>query len=53
MQAGNKPGLQQLADSMVISGEGNTVSLAFSIPSELLDVLEGMAKGRHPGQLQQ
>jgi hypothetical protein len=53
MQAGNKPGLQQLADSMVISGDGNTVSLAFSIPSELLDVLEGMAKGRQPGQIQQ
>ena len=52
MQAGNKPGMQQLADSLVISGEGNSVALAFSIPSELLDVLESMAKGRHP-QLQQ
>ena len=51
MQAGNKPGMQQLADSLVISGEGNTVALAFSIPSELLDVLESMAKGRHPGQI--
>ena len=48
MQAGNKPGMQQLADSLVISGEGNTVALAFSIPSEVLDVLEGLAKGRHP-----
>ena len=53
MQAGNKPGMQQLADSLVISGEGNTVALAFSIPSELLDVLESMAKGRHPAQIQQ
>ena len=51
MQAGNKPGMQQLADSLVISGEGNTVALAFSIPTEVLDVLEGLAKGRHP-QLQ-
>jgi hypothetical protein len=51
MQAGNKPALQQLADSMVISGEGNTVALAFSIPTEVIDLLEGLAKGRHP-QLQ-
>ena len=48
MQAGNKPGMQQLADSLVLSGEGNTVALQFSIPSEVLDVLEGLAKGRHP-----
>jgi hypothetical protein len=51
MQAANKPGMQQLADSLVISGEGNTVALAFSIPSEVLDVLEALAKGRTP-QLQ-
>jgi hypothetical protein len=53
MQAGSKPGMQQLADSLVISGEGNTVALALSIPSEVLDVLEGLAKGRHPAQIQQ
>jgi hypothetical protein len=53
MQAGNKPGMQQLADSLVISGEGNTVALAFSIPSELLDMIEGLAKSRQPGQIQQ
>ena len=52
MQAANKPGMQQLADSLIISGEGSTVQLAFSIPTEVLDVLEGLAKGRHP-QLQQ
>jgi hypothetical protein len=46
MQAGNKPGMQQLADSLVISGEGNTVALAFTIPSEVLDILEGLAKSR-------
>ena len=48
MQAGNKPGMQQLADSLVISGEGNTVALAFTIPTEVIDVLEGLAKGRKP-----
>jgi hypothetical protein len=46
MQAQNKPGMQQLADSLVISGEGNTVALAFDIPAEVLDVLEGLAKSR-------
>lgn len=53
MQAGNKPGMQQLADSLVLSGEGNTVALQFSIPSEVLDVLEGLAKGRQPAQIRQ
>ena len=48
MQAGNKPGMQQLADSLVISGEGNTVGLAFTIPTEVIDLLEGLAKGRKP-----
>lgn len=46
LQAGSKPGMQQLVDSLQISGEGTNVSLAFSIPTEVLDVLEGMAKGR-------
>lgn len=53
MQAGSKPGMQQLADSLVLSGEGKTVALSFAIPTEVLDVLEGLAKGRHPGQIQQ
>jgi hypothetical protein len=52
MQAANKPGMQQLADSLVISGDGNTVALSFSIPSEMIDLLESMAKGRQPGQIQ-
>lgn len=53
MQAGNKPGMQQLADSLLISGEGNTVALAFTIPSEVIDLLEGLAKGRRPAGIQQ
>jgi hypothetical protein len=52
MQAGNKPGMQQLADSLVLSGDGNNVALSFAISTEVIDVLEGLAKGRHP-QLQQ
>lgn len=48
MQAGSKPGMQQLVDSLQISGEGNNVALAFNVPTEVLDVLEGMAKS-HKG----
>lgn len=46
MQAQSQPGMQQLADSLVISGDGNTVALAFELPAEVLDVLEGLAKSR-------
>lgn len=46
MQSGNNPGIKAMADSLILSGEGKTVALAFAVPSELLDVLEGLAKGR-------
>ena len=48
MQSGNNPAVKMLADSLILSGEGKTVAVAFTVPSELLDVLEGMAKGRKP-----
>jgi hypothetical protein len=50
MQAANKPAMQQLADSLIVSGDGKNVALSFTIPSEVLDVLEGLAKGRKPVQ---
>ena len=53
MQAANKPALQQLADSLILSGDGKNVALAFTIPTEVLDVLEGLAKGRKPAGIQQ
>lgn len=46
MQAGTKPGMQAMADSLILSGEGKNVALSFSVPSEVLDVLEGLSKGR-------
>ena len=46
MQAGTQPGMQQLADSLILSGDGKNVALSFSVPSEVLDVLEGLAKSR-------
>ena len=48
MQAANKPALQQLADSLILSGDGKNVALAFTIPTEVIDVLEALAKGRQP-----
>jgi len=46
MQAGNKPGMQQLADSLILSGDGKNVALSFTVPTEVFDVLEGFAKSR-------
>jgi len=51
MQAGSKPGMQAMVDSLQLSGDGKTVSLAFSVPSEVLDVIEGMAKGHRNGDV--
>jgi hypothetical protein len=31
---------------LILGGEGKNVSLSFSVPSEVIDVLEGFAKGR-------
>lgn len=46
MQAGNQPGMQAMADSLILSGDGKNVALSFTLPSEVIDVLEGFAKGR-------
>ena len=48
LQSGNNPAVKAMADSLILSGEGKTVAVAFTVPSELLDVIEGMAKGRKP-----
>lgn len=44
LQAGNRPGMQQMVDSLQLTGEGTTVSLAFDIPSEFFDALEAISK---------
>ena len=46
LQAGNKPGMQHMVDSLQLSGDGTTVALAFSVPTEVLDVLEAATKMR-------
>ena len=44
LQAGSRPGMQQMVDSLQLSGEGKVVAMAFDIPSEFFDALEAMAK---------
>ena len=51
MQAGSKPGMKEMVDSLQLSGEGKTVSVAFSVPSEVLDVFEAMSKTRRNGEV--
>jgi hypothetical protein len=44
MQAGNKPELQAVVNSLQLSGNGKTVSLAFEVPSQVFDLV-GEAHG--------
>jgi hypothetical protein len=46
MQAGSKPEMKTMVDSLQLAGDGKTVSLAFTVPSELFDVLEELHKTR-------
>jgi hypothetical protein len=48
--AGQDPKLQSLANSVQISGMGNSVAVNFTISPELLDMLGGMA-GAHQQQI--
>ena len=50
MQANTRPEFKSVVDSLVLSGDGKNIALSFAVPSELLDVLEAMAK-QH-GQMQ-
>jgi hypothetical protein len=42
LQAGDKPELRTFVDSLQLGGEGRTVAVGFSVPTELLDSLEEM-----------
>jgi hypothetical protein len=42
LQAGDKPEMRSLVDSLQLGGEGRTVAVGFSVPVELLDSLEQM-----------
>jgi hypothetical protein len=50
MQAGSRPELKGIVDSLQLSGDGRTVSVAFSVPSEVFDALESMRQQMHQQQ---
>ena len=42
MQVGQQPDLASFVNSVEVTGEGNTVSVAFSLPPETLDKLTAL-----------
>jgi hypothetical protein len=53
MQADSRPELKGMIDSLQLAGDGRTVSIAFSVPTEVLDALEAMGKQMHQRHMQQ
>lgn len=47
MQANARPAFKPMVDSLHVAADDKTVSLAFTVPSELFDALEAMKKGLH------
>jgi hypothetical protein len=46
MQAGSKPGMKQMVDSLQLTGDGRTVALQFAVPTEVLDALDALGRQR-------
>jgi signal transduction histidine kinase len=44
MQASTRPEFKTVVDSLQLTGDGKNIALSFSLPAELLDALETMAK---------
>lgn len=42
LQAGDKPALKSMVDSLELGGEGKTVAVGFAVPAELFDALEAL-----------
>lgn len=49
LQAGSKPELTTLINSLELGGTGKTVSLAFSLPSEVIDLLGAAGRAHRRG----
>ena len=47
MQAQNDPKLQALAQSLELTGTGKTVSLSFTVPTEILDLAASQGQMQH------
>lgn len=53
MQAGpSHPEIADFINSLQLTGQGKTVSLGFSIPSEMIDALNALRAGRRPAEAQ-
>lgn len=50
LQAASQPALKQMADSLQLSGEGKSVAIQFTVPTEVLDVIEAAAKAKRGPQ---
>jgi len=48
LQAGSRPEVQALMQSINLGGTGKWVEISFTVPGELLDAVEGMATGKRP-----
>jgi hypothetical protein len=46
LQAGSKPDFRAIIQSLEVSGTGKTVSLSFSIPGRIVDLMTRLARGR-------
>ena len=53
MQAGSKPEMKVMIESLQLSGEGKNVAISFTVPSELFDMLEAMGEQHHQREPQQ
>jgi hypothetical protein len=51
MQAGSRPELKGMVDSLQLAGDGKTVSVGFTVPNEVFDALEMMGK-KHLGHVE-
>ncbi len=52
LQAGTEPGMKQLVDSLQITGDGKTITMQFSLPTEAFELLEQMGKSRQGPRVQ-
>jgi len=52
MQAGSKPEIKTVVDSLQLSGDGKNVALSFTLPLELFDALEAMGHPHRRGELE-
>lgn len=48
LQAGDKPELRAVVDSLQLGGEGRTVAVGFTVPVQFFDVLEQQRKAQRP-----